>query len=128
MLKDTKEPQLLGMAPMADGQYKPGDPITVALVFDEIVDKTNSEAAGFTSSFTISTNYDVMTYAGGLDTNVLYFTGTVPANAAGAVQFQSFSNAAYIKDMCSETATQSSGSGSSAVTVDTIVHDITITN
>lgn len=129
MLKDTKEPQLLGMAPMAGGQYKPGDPITVALVFDEIVDKANSEEAGLTSSFTINTNYGVMTYAGGLDTNVLYFTGTVPANATETVEFQSFSNAAYIKDMCGDTTgTTSSGSGSSKVTVDTTVPVISIVN
>lgn len=43
---DTKGPKLLGLAPMAKDTYRPGDKITIAMVFDEIVDKKNSEAAG----------------------------------------------------------------------------------
>ena len=74
MVNDEKEPELLGVAPMAGGTYLPGDPITVALVFDEIVDRQNSRLS---SSLTISTNVGTLSYAGGADTNVLYFTGKV---------------------------------------------------
>ena len=74
MVNDEKEPALLGVAPMAKGTYLPGDPITVALVFDEIVDSQNSSLS---SSLTISTNVGTLSYAGGADTNVLYFTGKV---------------------------------------------------
>ena len=43
--QDTAGPKLLGVAPMA-GSYRPGDKLTLALVFDEIVDKQNSTNAG----------------------------------------------------------------------------------
>ena len=42
MLLDTQEPQLVAVAPMAGGTYKLGDPFTVSLIFDEIVDSVNS--------------------------------------------------------------------------------------
>lgn len=97
---DTVGPKFLGLAPTATATYRPGDKITIAMVFDEIVDKQNSEAAGLSTSTTLkvdfasksssnSSNSKVnFTYAGGADTNVLYFTGTVPENAKGAYKLE----------------------------------------
>lgn len=95
---DTKGPQLLGLAPTATATYRPGDKITIAMVFDEIVDKKNSEAAGLSTNTTRSVKFAStssgsnsivkFTYAGGADTNVLYFTGTVPENAVGSYKLQ----------------------------------------
>ena len=95
---DTKGPKLLGLAPMVTATYRPGDKITIAMVFDEIVDKKNSEKAGlskdtirsvtFASKSSSNISNIVFKYAGGADTNVLYFTGTVPENAKGAYELQ----------------------------------------
>ena len=95
---DTEGPKLLGLAPTATGTYRPGDEITIAMVFDEIVDKTNSVAAGlsadsiryvkFSSRSSSDISNVIFRYAGGADTNVLYFTGTVPENAKGKYALQ----------------------------------------
>ena len=128
MVQDEQEPKLLGVAPMADGTYLPGDPITVALVFDEIVDNTNSSLDGIT----ITTSVGTLTYAGGADTNVLYFTGTVSTsvNLSGnsALKVNGISNASGIKDMCSLSGTsQTFPGGSTNVTVDNSKPTVTIT-
>lgn len=104
---DTEEPQLLGVAPMAGGSYLPGDRITVALVFDEIVDSTNSLSI---SSVQVVTNWGTLHYAGGVNTNVLYFTGSVSQNVTGTLTVQSITNAENIKDMADDTGTNTSGS------------------
>lgn len=112
MVNDEKEPELLGVAPMAGGTYLPGDPITVALVFDEIVDRQNSSLS---SSLTISTNVGTLSYAGGADTNVLYFTGKVSSavslNSGTALKVYSISNPGSIKDMCNLSGTSQTFSG-----------------
>lgn len=128
MVQDEKEPVLLGVAPMADGTYLPGDPITVALVFDEIVDNQNSSLSGLT----ITTNVGTLTYAGGADTNVLYFTGTVSANTSlggnKTLQVTGISNVAGIKDMCSLSGTsQTFPGGNTNVAVDATKPTATIT-
>ena len=109
---DTEGPKLLGLAPMAKDTYRPGDKITIAMVFDEIVDKANSEAAGLSASTTLkvdfasksssnSSNSKVnFTYAGGADTNVLYFTGTVPENAKGAYKLEVSMDTNLRKKVC----------------------------
>ena len=111
MVNDEKEPALLGVAPMAKGTYFPGDPITVALVFDEIVDRQNSSL----SSLTISTNVGTLSYAGGADTNVLYFTGKVSSttslNSDTALKVNSISNIGSIKDMCNLSGTSQTFTG-----------------
>lgn len=129
MVQDEKEPVLLGIAPMAGGTYLPGDPITVALVFDEIVDKTNSSLS---SSLTISTNVGTLAYAGGADTNVLYFTGTVSSSVnlsgSSALKVTGISNASGIKDMCNLSGTsQTFPGGNTSVTVDATKPTVTIT-
>ena len=112
MVNDEKEPELLGVAPMAGGTYLPGDPITVALVFDEIVDRQNSRLS---SSLTISTNVGTLSYAGGADTNVLYFTGKVSSavslNSTDALKVNSISSIGSIKDMCHLSGTSQTFSG-----------------
>ena len=128
MVQDEQEPKLLGVAPMADGTYLPGDPITVALVFDEIVDSQNSSLSGLT----ITTNVGTLTYAGGADTNVLYFTGTVSASGSlsgsTALQVRSISSTAGIRDMCELVGTsQSTITGSTNVIVDNSKPTVTIT-
>lgn len=99
---DAEEPQLLGVAAMAGGSYLPGDSVTVALVFDEIVDSANSPNL---SSVQIVTNWGTFIYAGGADTNVLYFTGTVSDTASGNLTVNSIINAGNIKDMADDTGT-----------------------
>ena len=112
MVNDEKEPELLGVAPMAGGTYLPGDPITVALVFDEIVDRQNSSLS---SSLTISTNVGTLSYAGGADTNVLYFTGKVSSavslNSNDALKVYNINNLGSIKDMCNLSGTSQTFSG-----------------
>ncbi len=121
---DNKEPQLLGVAPMAGGTYKVGDKVTVSLIFDEIVDNTNSTL----SNVSLNTSWGTFAYAGGADTNVLYFTGTVPSGAAGTLTVNSITGAGYIKDMCSTSGTAASGSGSVSVSVDNKTPTVNITN
>ena len=96
---DVNEPQLIAIAPMAGGKYLQGDSVTVSLIFDEIVDSTNSSLS---SSSTITTNWGTFKYAGGADTNVLYFTGTVPAGAGSPIKLSKLDCASQIKDMCDD--------------------------
>lgn len=121
---DTVEPQLIGAAPVA-GTYKAGDKITISLIYDEIVDSTNSDL----SKVSASTSWGTFTYAGGANTNVLYFTGTVPADATGTLKINSITGSAYIKDMCSATSTKaSSGTASISVSVDHKKPTVSISN
>ncbi|MDE6566157.1 MAG: hypothetical protein K2K70_00315, partial [Lachnospiraceae bacterium] len=121
---DTVEPQLIGAAPVA-GTYKAGDKITISLIYDEIVDSTNSSL----SKVSASTSWGTFTYAGGADTNVLYFTGTVPADATGTLKINSITGSAYIKDMCSATSTKASGGTASiSVSVDHKKPTVSISN
>ena len=129
VVQDEKEPALLGVAPMAGGTYLPGDPVTVALVFDEIVDSTNSS---LNSSLIISTNIGTLKYAGGANTNVLYFTGTVSSsvslNGSNALKVTGISSVSGIKDMCGLSGTsQTFSGGTTNVTVDTTKPAVTIT-
>ncbi len=125
-IRDTKEPQLVGVAPMAGGAYLPGDTITVALVFDEIVDSGYSRNIGDVS---INTNVGTLAYAGGVNTNVLYFTGTVQSgslNGSSALKVNSINNSSYIKDMCDGGSGASSYSGNTNVIVDASKPSVTI--
>lgn len=70
---DTKEPNKIGIAPMALGEYKAGETVTIAVVFDEIVASLNGASIS-------GTNLSNMNYAGGLNSNVIYFSGTVKNN------------------------------------------------
>lgn len=129
ILIDTKEPQLLGVAPMANSAYKPGDEVTISLVFDEIVDSQNSQKAGGLNGLVAKTNWGDFTYSYGADTNVLVFKGTVPANASGRINVNSITHADRIKDLCDHAGgTVSAGTGSTNVTVDTKQPTVAITN
>ena len=114
---DTEGPKLLGLAPMATAAYRPGDKITIAMVFDEIVDEKNSQNAGLSASTTLkvyfsstssssSNSYVTFRYTGGADTNVLYFTGTVPENAVGSYELQAHMDSLYtmVRDMSNNQA------------------------
>lgn len=129
MLKDTKEPQLLGIAPMANTTYVPGQQMTLALIFDEIVDQENSAAAGLKSNIVLGVDWNndnnadaSFNYAGGLDTNVLYFTYTLPEtfNLTGTYTLKLLLNnypSAKIKDMCHVDGGGSAGYDGKTVTV-----------
>ena len=93
---DSVGPQLLGVAPMAKASYIAGDKVTIALVFDEIIDGTNSS---LNSSSEIKTSWGQFTYAGGVDTNVLYFTGTVPEGTSKEIMVIHLTCHKDIKDM-----------------------------
>ena len=116
---DVNEPQLIAIAPMAGGKYLQGDSVTVSLIFDEIVDSTNSSLS---SSSTITTNWGTFKYAGGVDTNVLYFTGTVPTNAGSPIKLSKLDCASQIKDMSDDTGKVSGfiTEKSASVTVGTV--------
>ena len=118
---DTKEPTLLAVADMGSSTYRVGDSFTVSLIFDEIVDSQNS---GNLSGSTISTSWGEATYAGGGNTNVLYFTGTVPATATDTLTVTG--TTATIKDMAGNAAT--SVSGSTTASVDTRTPSFELSN
>lgn len=121
---DTKEPQLLSVAPMAGGIYKTGDPFTVALIFDEIVDKANSTDIG---NVTLNTSWGQARYSGGADTNILYFSGTVTNGAGSRLEVRAINNAGSIKDMCEASATAcSGGTGNVTASVDTSAPNLTL--
>ena len=124
-LLDTQEPQFVTVAPMSGGVYKIGDKFTVSLIFDEIVDSQNSTNI---SSVKVNTSWGTAAYAGGANTNVLYFSGTVAANASGNLKVNSITNPSYIKDMCNSTTTKAtaSGSGTTNAKLDTSIPNFTV--
>ena len=113
--QDTAGPKLLGVAPMA-GSYRPGDKLTLALVFDEIVDKQNSTKVGLSNTVSIPVSFEKtgnsnkvnFSYSGGMDTNVLYFSGTIPETLSGdckvRVQMSAWTDKAKVRDMCNNQA------------------------
>lgn len=111
---DNVEPQVLAIAPMAGGKYFAGDSVTISLIFDEIVDSANSSLS---NRSVITTNWGTFSYSGGADTNVLYFTGKVPENASSTIRLTSLNCASQIKDLSSDTGTDSSYSGTKSTTV-----------
>ena len=117
---DNQEPKLLAVAGMGDSTYRVGDSFTVSLIFDEIVDSQNSENL---SGSTITTSWGEATYAGGGNTNVLYFTGTVTADATEPLQVTGIT--ATIKDMAGN-ANTSLVSGSVPADVDTRTPSFTL--
>lgn len=123
-IKDEREPQLLGVAPMAGSTYKEGEKVVISLVFDEIVDSDNSRL----DSVTLDTSWGDFTYKGGADTNVLYFEGTVTSGVSGQLTINSITGAENIKDMCSGSKTASGGSGSVSIDVDTKAPSVSIIN
>lgn len=125
-LQDTREPQLVAVAPMAGGTYKIGDKFVVSLIFDEIVDKTNSH---YISSVKVNTSWGTASYIGGANTNVLYFGGNIASNASKTLTVNSITNPSYIKDMCDQTGTATkNGSGTTTATVDTNMPKFTVTS
>lgn len=94
---DVIEPQVLGIAPFSTSTYKPGDKINVSIVFDEVVSNTYSLNI---DKVQIKTNYGIMDYKGGVDTNILYFEGTVPNDAPETIILSGIVNPEYIKDFC----------------------------
>lgn len=115
---DTQEPQLLAVAPMARTAYAAGENITIALIFDEIVDRTNSDL----SQVSIETNLTgALSYSGGADTNVLYFTGKVTNGFnGGEIQVQRINGTDKIKDMANDasTPTPEDSSGETDITLE----------
>lgn len=99
---------------MAGGKYLKGDIVTFSLIFDEIVDSANSSLS---SSSVITTSWGTFNYAGGADTNVLYFTGTVPENAASPIKLTKIDCSSQIKDMSSDTGTEHIETGTKSANV-----------
>ena len=122
IVHDEKEPQLVAVAPMAGGLYKAGDSFTVSLIFDEIVDSANSSL----SNVKVKTNWGEASYAGGADTNVLYFTGTVKVDANGDLSVTELTNPGNIKDMCNAAGTVcTSKGGATTASVDAAQPNLT---
>ena len=116
-LLDTREPQFVAVAPMADGTYQSGDTYTVSLIFNEIVDSRNSTLS---SNLSVSTSWGTARYSGGADTNVLYFKGTVASDVSGNLTIKSISNTGAIKDMCAQSGTPTGNvSGTTGATIGT---------
>ncbi len=113
-VRDLSEPQLVGVAPTATGTtYRLGDSFTIALVFDEIVSQANT-GLGTLNNLSVSTTWGTATYAGGADSNVLYFTGTVQHSASGALALNSTSNLSSLRDLCSQVGTKTAAKTLSA--------------
>ncbi len=109
---DVKEPQILGYGTTAtDTTFLSGDAFTVSVVFDEIVDSTNS---GSVNQISLNTSWGTAVYAGGADTNVLYFEGVVKDGATGELVVNSISNSSFIKDMCTTSGTATTAKTGSA--------------
>ena len=127
-IQDSVEPQLIAVAPMEyRAIYKTGDKFTVSLIFDEIVDSRNSTNI---KNVKVNTTWGTASYAGGADTNVLYFTGTVAENASEKLlKVNSITNPNYIKDMCNSTTTKAtaSKSGTTNAELDASVPNFTVT-
>lgn len=123
-VNDNTEPQLLSVGPVGSGTYKPGEAVTLPLVFDEIVDSQNSSL----SSVMLDTTWGIFTFAGGANTNVLYFTRTVPQGASGTLKVTKINGADKIKDMCSINGKASGGTGSTSVKVDNKNPAVSITS
>ncbi|NMA15451.1 MAG: hypothetical protein GX930_09515 [Clostridia bacterium] len=96
MPKDTKEPTLLGVAPVANSTFNDGDKVVIALVFDEIVNSANNV------TLTTTLSNSAFTLAGSLSTNVLYFVGTVSGYGGTAPTKDNIliNSSENIKDMC----------------------------
>lgn len=126
-LQDTREPQLVAVAPMAGGTYKLGDKFVVSLIFDEIVDSTNSSLSK--TNVKVNTSWGTASYIGGANTNVLYFGGNIASNASKTLTVNSITNPSYIKDMCDSTGSKAtaSGGGTTTATVDTNKPNFTVT-
>ena len=125
-LQDTREPQLIAVAPMAGGTYKIGDKFVVSLIFDEIVDKTNSPNI---KKVQVKTSWGTAEYLGGVNTNVLYFEGEIAGNATKTLTVNEIIGTDYIKDMCDQTGTATkTGSGTTTATVDTNKPNFTVTS
>lgn len=125
-LQDTREPQLVAVAPMAGGTYKLGDKFVVSLIFDEIVDKTNSPNI---KKVQVKTSWGTAEYLGGVNTNVLYFEGEIAGNATKTLTVNEIIGTDYIKDMCDQTGTATkTGSGTTTATVDTNKPNFTVTS
>ncbi len=107
-IADTEEPVPIGIAPMAEGVYEVGDEITIAIVFNEIVDDEYSAAAGLSADSELTTNWSWadFKYAGGAGTNVLYFTGTVTEYAQNTLSVFRDRSTAFeqVRDMSSGTS------------------------
>lgn len=99
-INDPVEPQLVAVAPMAGGTYRINDTFVVSLIFDEIVDKQNSPYLA-KNNVKVNTSWGTAYYSGGVNTNVLYFTGKIAKGASEKLTVNSITGAKYIKDMCS---------------------------
>ncbi len=73
---DGAEPTQTGLARMAFSQYKPGDKITITVLFNEIVKSASNVSVGTISGLPAN-NWE---YVSGYGTNALTFTGTVTGN------------------------------------------------
>ena len=125
-LQDTREPQLVAVAPMAGGTYKLGDKFVVSLIFDEIVDSQNSTNI---KNVKVNTTWGTASYIGGADTNVLYFEGEIAGNADKTLTVNSITGTGYIKDMCDQTGTATKdGKGTTTAAVDTNMPKFTVTS
>jgi len=94
--KDTVEPTLLGVAPMAFSEFKPGNKVIIALVFNEIIGSADG----------VSIKVDELSdqtfnCIGGVGTNVLYFEVSVTRamNSTLTKDDITIINSGNIKDM-----------------------------
>ena len=95
-INDPVEPQLVAVAPMAGGTYRINDTFVVSL----IVDEQNSPYLA-KNNVKVNTSWGTAYYSGGVNTNVLYFTGKIAKGASEKLTVNSITGAKYIKDMCS---------------------------
>lgn len=128
-INDPVEPQLVAVAPMAGGTYRINDTFVVSLIFDEIVDEQNSPYLA-KNNVKVNTSWGTAYYSGGVNTNVLYFTGKIAKGASEKLTVNSITGAKYIKDMCSggtANANDVSVNKDTTATVNTAMPKFTVT-
>lgn len=121
---DSREPQLLAVAPVASSAYGYGDEAYISLIFDEIV----NSASGVTINTNLSNS--PFEYVDGVGTNVLVLKGLIDKEGQNLsnIQVASINNRANIRDLASYVGTPTTESGgSTSGIVNTIRPTINIT-
>ena len=112
-LVDANAPTVLSNSiTVAPGRHSKGNTVYVSVAFNEIVKVTGTPTLTTTSS----NNWGSLTYVAGDGTNVLTFSGEIPANASGSLNITGLSGT--VKDLAGNSLTGSSVTASGLCSVD----------
>ena len=81
-VNDTRAPEQVGIAPMATSDYKKGDTVRFAVIYDELINSATGTSGSGDPTIDVSLDkiktylhVENVTYKGGVGTNVLVFEG-----------------------------------------------------